>query len=465
MRRLIAVLSLLTAPPLLAQSMPPTPPAGAAAKADALSIPFERYTLPNGLEVILSQDRRAPVVAVNLWYHVGAFHEQPGRTGFAHLFEHMMFQGSEHVADDQHIGMLQKLGASDLNGTTNFDRTNYFETVPSNLLETALWLESDRMGFLLPAMTEEKLRTQKDVVMNERRQGTETQPYGLANERFWQALFPAPHPYHGVVIGSMADLEAATQEDVSSFFNTWYRPSNATLAIVGDFEIDEAKKLVEKYFGSLKSGPKPVAPTVQPAKLAGPVTIDHDEPVASLPMIMMGWHSPALYSQGDATADVLAGILATGRSSRLYKRLVFEKQLAQTVTAYQQSMGAQSVFTIEAVARPGVSLQQLQTEIDAVLAEVRAKGVTQAEVQRVRNRVQTQALNGLQAVGGFGGKSDLLQSYNHFLGEPDKLAWDLARYEAVTPQEVQAFAKKLDDTRVILKATPKAAPAAAKEVK
>jgi len=457
---------LLSASAAWAQAQTAPAPTAAPADTETLSIPFERYKLDNGLEVIMSVDRKIPVVAVNLWYHVGAYHEQPGRTGFAHLFEHMMFQGSQHVADDQHIGMLEKLGATSLNGTTNFDRTNYFQTVPSNHLETALWLESDRMGFLLPAMTEEKLRTQKEVVKNERRQGVETAPYGLAYERFWQALFPAPHPYYGRVIGSMKDLEAATMEDVTGFFKVWYRPSNATLAVVGDFDVEEAKQLIEKYFGSIPSGEKPQAPEVAPASLNAPEQIAFEETIGNLPMVMMGWHTPAMYADGDAEASVLGVVLSQGRSSRLYKRLVFEKELAQSVSAYQQSLGAQSVFVISAMARPGVTAETLQKEIDAVLEEVRTQGVTEDEVQRVRNRLQTSALSGLQRVGGFGGKADTLQEYNHFLGDPGRLAWDMARYNAVTPEMVQQAAQKLDANRVVLIAKPKApAAAATQEVK
>jgi zinc protease len=431
-------------------------PQAQAGQVQAPTIPFERYKLDNGLEVILSQDKRLPVTAVNIWYHVGAMHEQPGRTGFAHLFEHMMFQGSENVGDDVHIAMLERLGASELNGTTSFDRTNYFQTVPVNHLETALWLESDRMGFLLPALDEEKLRNQQEVVMNERRQSTETAPYGLAEEKLWQALFPAPHPYHGVVIGSMKDLQAATVQDVKDFFRKWYAPANATLAVVGDFDKEEARRLIQKYFGTLKSGPKPQAPQLAKVELEEPVVIRHDEPVAALPKLIMGWHSPALFQEGDATADVLSAILSAGKSSRLYERLVHTKQLAQSVTAYQQSLGAQSVFGIEATARPGVTTEQLQAEVDAALQEIRDKGVTADEVQQVRNRLETQMMRGLQKVGGFGGKADQLQTYNHYLGDPGYLQKDLARYEAVTPQMVQDFARSvLNARRVLLHAVPR----------
>jgi zinc protease len=367
-----------------------------------------------------------------------------------------------------HIGMLEQLGATDLNGTTNTDRTNYFETVPSNHLETALWLESDRMGYLLDTLSQEKLQTQQEVVKNERRLGTETAPYGVAKEKLWHALFPAPHPYHGNVIGSMADLEAANVEDVKEFFRKWYAPSNATLAIVGDFDVAKTKSLVEKYFGTLRSAPKPEKPQVAPVKLTKEQVIRHEEQVATLPMLEMAWLSPPYLSEGDATADVLATTLTTGKASRLYKRLVLEKQLAQSVTASQQSLGAQSVFSIDVVARPGVSTDTLQKEVDAVLEDVRKNGVTPQEIARARTRYGTLFLGGLESVGGFGGKADVLQSYNHFIGEPDSLQKDLARYQSVTPEQVKRFAQEQlrPDARAVLHAVPpQQAPAASKENK
>ena len=465
MKVLIAVAVLALGVPALAQQQAKPLEPGR----EALAIPHEKYTLPNGLEVILARDPKLPVVAVNVWYHVGAYHEQPGRTGFAHLFEHMMFQGSKHVPDDVHISMLEQLGATDLNGTTNYDRTNYFETVPSNQLATALWLESDRMGFLLDALDEKKLRTQQEVVKNERRQGVETRPYGLAQEKLWKALFPAPHPYHGKIIGSMEDLDAATVEDVKAFFRKWYAPSNATLAVVGDFDPKEARALVEKYFGSLPSHPEPEKPQVAPVKLSGEKVLRHEEKVGTLPLVAMTWLTPPYLTGGDAAGDVLANALGTGKSSRLYKRLVLEKGLAQSVSATQQSLGAQSVFILEAVARPGVSSEALAREIDAVLEEVRREGITQEELNRSRTRFETQMLAGLQSVGGFGGKADVLQSYNHYQGEPGYLDEDLARYDAVTTDTVRDFAREYlkPDARVVLHAvpTPKAPTSAAKETR
>ncbi|SEU31589.1 M16 family metallopeptidase [Stigmatella erecta] len=463
MKALVAAAALALGLPALAQEAKPPE-----SSRQELAIPYEKYTLPNGLEVLLSVDRKLPIVAVNVWYHVGAYHEVPGRTGFAHLFEHMMFQGSKHVPDDVHIAMLEQLGATDLNGTTNTDRTNYFETVPSNHLETALWLESDRMGYLLDTLSQDKLQTQQEVVKNERRLGTETAPYGIADEKLWHALFPAPHPYHGNVIGSMADLEAATVEDVKEFFRKWYAPSNATLAIVGDFDVEKTKALVEKYFGTLRSAPKPQKPQVAPVKLTREQVIRHEEQVATLPRLSMSWLSPPYLSEGDATADVLGTTLATGKASRLYKRLVLEKQLAQSVSASQQSLGAQSVFSIEVTARPGVSTDTLRKEVDAVLEDVRKNGVTPQEIARARTRYGTLFLGGLQSIGGFGGKADVLQSYNHFTGDPDYLEKDLARYQSVTPEQVKRFAQEQlrPDARAVLHAVPpQQAPAASKENK
>jgi zinc protease len=340
--------------------------------------------------------------------------------------------------------------------------------VPSNHLETALWLESDRMGFLLDALTEEKLRTQKEVVKNERRQGTEAAPYGIAQEKMWHALFPLPHPYHGAVIGSMEDLEAATAEDVKGFFRKWYAPSNATLTIVGDFDVAKTKALVEKYFGGLPSAPKPEKPQVAPVKLTQETVIRHDETVATLPLLTIAWNSPGYLTEGDAIADVLATVLSNGKASRLYKRLVLEKQLAQSVDASQESSGTQSVFSIEVVARPGVSTDTLKKEVDAILEDIRKNGVTAEEVNRARTRFDTQFLAGLQSIGGFSGKADVLQSYNHFIGEPSWVAQDLARYEAVTPEQVKRFANEQlpNNARVVLHAVPPPqAPSAPKEKK
>jgi predicted Zn-dependent peptidase len=418
------------------------PTAAAAPPADpAPTLAFEKYRLPNGLELILHVDRRLPLTAVDVWYHVGAWHEPARRSGFAHLFEHMMFQGSRDVGKEQHSRILERAGGTIINGSTDFDRTNYFETVPRNYLETALWLESDRMGFLLAAMTHEKLDNQREVVKNERRQTRETAPYGLAGEKLWHALFPAGHPYHGAVIGSMADLSAATLEDVKGFFAEWYAPANATLAIAGDFEPAEVKQLVERYFGSLPARPRPSAASHAPVRLEREVVLRHEETVASLPRLSVAWHTPALFAPGDELADVLSAVLSEGRSSRLQRRMMHDRQIAQSVAAYQQSMGAQSVFQVDAVARPGVSTERLLAEVDAALAEVRAGKVTAHEVRRAVNKIETQLMKRLERLGGYRGRTELLQSYNHFRGDPGWLAQDLARYRGVTPAALAALAR------------------------
>jgi zinc protease len=323
---------------------------------DIPKLDIEKYTLPNGLEVILSEDHRVPLVGVDIWYHVGPAHEAPGRTGFAHLFEHMMFQGSKHIESDAHFKLLAGAGASGVNGTTGFDRTNYFETMPSNQLELALWLESDRMGYLLETVDQAKLSNQQDVVRNERRQSTENRPYGIVEETMFKTLFPAGHPYHGVVIGSHADIQAAKLDDVREFFRQYYAPNNATLAIAGDIDKAATKKLIEKYFGSLKRGP-----AVPPVKIQTPVIASERRVVVEdrveLPRLYMAWITPPFFKEGDADADIAGSILGQGRVSRLYKKLEYEKQIAQNVTAYQYSTLHGSVFGIEATARPGHTLK------------------------------------------------------------------------------------------------------------
>ncbi|MFN0064081.1 MAG: M16 family metallopeptidase [Myxococcaceae bacterium] len=428
---------------------------------DVPELKLDTYTLPNGLQIILHVDRRLPTVTVNVWYHVGAYHELPGRTGFAHLFEHMMFQGSKHVGDDVHIPLLERIGATGLNGSTGFDRTNYFQTVPSNHLETALWLESDRMGFLLPAVTPEKLTNQQEVVKNERRQSYEVAPYGLAEEKLTQALFPLPHPYFGSIIGSMKDLEAATLDDVKAFFRRWYAPSNATLVIAGDFDPENTKALVKKYFAGLPGGPKPDLPEVAPVKLDKEVVIRHAEKIARLPKLMVAWHAPAYFQPGDAAADVLSAILAQGRSSRLERRLRLDRTLAASVSVHNQSQQAQSVFQIDAVAHPGVTTETLLRHIDAELDDIRRGGVSTQELQRAKNQLQAAMMSSLQGHGDMGGLADTLQRYNHYLGEPASLARDLARYDTVSATEIQKLLQEAfrSDRRVVVHAIPEAATA------
>jgi zinc protease len=402
-------------------------------------IAFEKYTLPNGLDVILSEDKRLPLVSVNLWYHVGPANEEAGRTGFAHLFEHMMFQGSKHVPPDTHFKFLESAGASEVNGTTDFDRTNYFETLPSNQLELALWLESDRMGYLLDKLDVAELTNQQDVVRNERRQSVENQPYGLAEEAVVHELYPAGHPYRANVMGSHQDIQAAKLEDVKKFFKQYYVPNNASLAIVGDFDKEPTKALVAKYFGTFKKG-EPVPPV---KATTPPITSERRLVVkerVELPRVYMTWLTPAFFKPGDADADMTATILGGGKSSRLYKDLVYQKQIAQDVTAGQQSLVLGSMFQIQVTARPGHTPEELEKAIDEELDKIRTAAPEQAEVERARNTFDTHLIEGLEKQGGFGGVADRLQTYNEYVGTPDYLQQDLQRYDAVTPESVRAFA-------------------------
>ena len=416
---------------------------------------FEKYKLKNGLDVILVEDHRLPLVAVNLWYHVGPANEKQGRTGFAHLFEHMMFQGSKHVGDDQHFKLLEAAGASDINGTTGFDRTNYFQTLPSNQLELALWLESDRMGFLLDTLDERNLANQRDVVRNERRQNRENQPYGLVNEGMFHQLFPKNHPYYAVVIGSHADIEAARLADVREFFKLYYAPNNASLAVVGDIDKAKTKALIEKYFGPIPAGqPVPKIDAVTPPITAERRAVVTDQ--VELPRVYMSWLTDPIYKPGNAEADLLARIIGGGKYSRLYKRLVYEKQIAQDVTAFNQSAALGSVFVISATAKPNVKPEDLEKAIDEELDAVRKEGVRAEELERARNLVQTQIVRGLETLGGFGGVADRLNQYNHYLGDPNYLAQDLSRYDKVTPATALKLAQEKfgKDKRVVVYGVP-----------
>jgi len=432
------------------------------ASSDIPKIAFEKYTLPNGLDVILSRDQRVPMVAVNLWYHVGPANEEPGRTGFAHLFEHMMFQSSKHVPPDSHFKLLEAAGASDINGTTDYDRTNYFETVPSNQLELALWLESDRMGYLLDKVDQAALSNQQDVVRNERRQSVENQPYGLAEETLIQNLFPNGHPYYGNVIGSHADIQAVKLDDVRRFFKQYYSPNNASLAIVGDFDPALAKSLVEKYFSTLKRGADVPAIKAETPK----ITSERRKVVKArveLPRVYMAWVTSPILKPGDADADIASNVLGGGRSSRLYKKLVYEKQIAQSVSAQQSSLILGSVFQIEATARPGHTVEELEQAIEEELTAFRSAPVDTSEVERARNTIETNIIGGLERLGGFGGVADRLNSYNHYLGTPDYLAKDVERYRAVTAASLQSFAKDqlTTNARVVMHVVPGEPEAAA----
>jgi len=404
-----------------------------------VELAFQKYTLANGLEVILREDHRLPIVAVNLWYHVGPANETAGRTGFAHLFEHMMFQGSGHVGDGLHFKLLEGAGASFINGTTDFDRTNYMEDIPSNQIELALWLESDRMGFLLDRLDQAKLSNQQDVVRNERRENYENAPYGLVEEELFHQLFPPGHPYHASIIGSHEDIQAAKLEDVKDFFRRYYAPNNASLAIVGDVDVTRTKALVEKYFGSIPRGPAvpPVERTTPPiASERRAVVKDKVE----LPRVYLAWITPPIFQPGDAEADLTARILGGSKASRLYKSLVFDKKIAQMVTANQQSLQLGSVFQISATAKPGHTAEELERAIDAELAAFATGGPTPDELAAAQNALYSATVLSLENLGSMYGVANRLNTYNHFLHDPGYLNHDLARYAALTPDSLKAFA-------------------------
>ncbi|HYS69383.1 MAG TPA: pitrilysin family protein [Gemmatimonadaceae bacterium] len=418
-------------------------------------IAFEKYQLANGLEVILSQDHRLPLVAVNIWYHVGPANEEAGRTGFAHLFEHMMFQGSRDVKANEHFRYLEGAGSSEYNGTTDFDRTNYFETVPSDQLALALWLESDRMGYLIDKLDQKNLSTQQDVVRNERRQSLENVPYGIVEEAMYHRLFPATHPYYAEVIGSHADIQAAKLEDVRRFFKQYYVPNNATLTIVGDFDPASTKQLVEKYFGPLARGPAVprITATTPPLKSEQRLTVSDQ---VELPRVYIGWLTPPIYKPGDAEAGLTAQILAGDKSSRLYKSLVYDKQIAQDVTINAQSELLGSIFELYATAKPGHTAAELENAINLELDRFRTEGPTATELERARNTIETNVIRGLERLNGFGGVADRLNQYNHYLGNPDYLERDIQRFRDATPASIKTFAQQqlTNDKRVVVYGVP-----------
>lgn len=416
---------------------------------------YEKYRLANGLDVILLEDHRLPLVAVNLWYHVGPANERPGLAGFAHLFEHMMFEGSRHVGEEGHFGHLEAAGASEINGTTDFDRTNYFETLPSNQLELALWLESDRMGFLLEKIDEAKLKNQRDVVRNERRQSIEGQPYGLVQEEIFHQLYPKDHPYYASVIGSHADIEAARLEHVREFFQLYYAPNNASLAIVGDIDPAKTKILVEKYFGPIPAG----APVPKVDIKTPPITAERRAVVTDrveLPRVYITWITDPIYTQEDGACDMVAKILGGGKSSRLFKSLVYEKRIAQDAVAQQYSLSLGSIFTIEATAKPGVKPEDLEKALDEEIEAFCQNGPSEAEIERARNTFESAIIRGLENLGGFGGVADRLNQYNHFLGDPGYLVRDLDRYHKTTASSLQAIARTrlARNARVVIYGVP-----------
>jgi zinc protease len=412
-----------------------------------LRIPHTAHTLANGLTLFVHEDPRTPIVCVNLWYFVGSKDERPGRTGFAHLFEHLMFEGSQHVPKGQFDELLENAGGTN-NGSTSTDRTNYWETLPVGALELALHLESDRMGWFLETITQEKLDGQRDVVKNERRQSYDNRPYGLAYETLMKTLYPADHPYHWPVIGWMEDLDAASLEDVRAFFRTYYGPNNAAITVAGDVKTADVVALVERYFGDIPATDAP------PVRAPAPVVLQEDKRVGlqdavHLPRIYMAWHTPALFAPGDAEMDVAAEVLGAGKSARLYTRLVHELEIAQDVEAFQNSGQIGSSMMITVTAREGVDLTRLETEIRSVIVET-ATDLSQRELDRARHHIETAMVDALQSVGGFGGKADRLNHYYFYTGTADFIAQDLARYRLLTTDRVRAALGRMLAARVVV---------------
>ena len=411
---------------------------GAASPAVPANVPhiaFDKYTLPNGLQVILVEDKRLPLVAVNVWYHVGPANEAPGLAGFAHLFEHMMFAGSKHLPRGLADRLLEGAGATDSNGGTGYDSTSYYDTVPSNQLELALWVHADRMGYLLDVLDQKALTNQQDVVRNERRETVENEPYGIVEEALNHALFPPEHPYYASVIGSHADIQSAKLADVREFFMRYYGPNNASIVIAGDIDKVKTRALVAKYFGGLKRGPDVARPKI----VTPPITAERRLTVpdrVELARVYMGWLTPPAYQPDDAELAVAAQILAGGKSSRLYKSLVYERQIAQDVDADQDARALVSTFLVEVTARAGHTPAELEKAIDAELAALREHGPTQQEVERAKRQIETAMLTSLEQLGG-DGLADQLNHYNQFTGDPGYLAKDIAQLRRITPGDVQ----------------------------
>jgi len=443
-RRILLILLALVAVPLSAQTPAP------------LQVPYQQFRLANGLNVILHRDASIPVVAVNMWYYVGSANEKPGRTGFAHLFEHLMFEGSRHVPEGQFDLLLEGAGG-DNNGSTSNDRTNYVIDVPSNALELALFLESDRMGYLLDTMSPQRVDGQRDVVKNERRQSYENRPYGMASIELDKMLWPPTHPYSWPTIGYMEDLTAASHSDVVEFFKRYYAPNNASLVIAGDIDFDRTRALVEKWFGGIPRG-ETVEPVAPPAAILTGVQKKTLTDKVSLPRLYLAWLTPRFYAPGDSALDMTASVLTGGKNSRLYKRLVYDMQIAQDVSAFQQSGALGSSFLIVATARTGHTAAELQAAIDEELDRLRREGPQPREVQRAINQMEASFYERMERIGSFGGKADQLNAYMFAGGGPDYFAEDLARYTSLSPADIQSAAVQWlpADRRVELVVEPEA---------
>ena len=418
---------------------------------DLLNIEYEKYKLKNGLEVILHKDNNLPLVAVNIWYKVGSANEKKGKTGMAHLFEHMMFQGSENVPKEMHFRYIQEAGGN-LNGSTNSDRTNYYEKLPSNFLELALWLESDRMGFFLPALTQEKLDNQKSVVTNERLERYDNQPYGLSWEIIVSNLYHSKHPYSWPTIGSVKDISSFSLEDVSSFFKKYYSPSNASLVVAGNFKESFAKQKIEEYFEEITDSVynAPVKP--QLVKLESEKYINREENV-QLERIYLAWPSDKAYGKDDASLDILADILSGSKNSRLYKNIVYSKELAQDISAFQFSGKIAGHFMIVATAKKGISLDRIKSEIFKELKNLKLKGAANYELTKTKNSISSNFIFSLQNLDTM---ANQLNFYNYFLGEPNSFNFDLKRYNEVSNEMITGMIDKyLSKPFVELRISPK----------
>lgn len=416
-----------------------------------LDIRCEKYSLSNGLEVILYKNNSLPLVAVNLWYKVGSAQEEKGKTGLAHLFEHMMFQGSENVPKEMHFRFIQEAGGT-LNGSTSFDRTNYFEKLPSNELELALWLESDRMGFLQNSLDQEKLDNQKNVVYNERLERYDNQPYGLAWEILLSNLYPEGHPYSWATIGYPDDIKNYKLEDVKNFFRVHYSPNNASLVVAGDFDTDKTKKMISNYFEPIQSNSKVKGISTSLEKLDSPKKIIHKDNV-QLERLYLAWHTVKAFQESDSSLDILSDILAGSKNSRLHKKLVFELEIAQDVYAMQFSGKYAGHFLIVATAKPGKSLEQINNVINEEIEAIINKGISDRELQKSKNGIKSNFIYSLQNLDML---ADHLNLYNFYFGKPNSFMFDLERYNSVNEKAVEKAASKyLKSNRVDLRIVPK----------
>ncbi len=414
-----------------------------------MNIQFEEYTLPNGLHVILHKETHVPIVAINLWYKVGSRNEKPGKTGFAHLFEHMMFQGSAHIPPEMHFQLIQSVGGT-LNGSTFFDRTNYYETLPSHYLEMGLWLESDRMGYLLPALNEEKFKTQLEVVKNERRQRYENQPYGLWLEKILELAFEPDYPYHWPVIGYMEDLEKATLDDIKEFFRTYYAPNNASLALSGDFDVEEARELIEKYFAGIPANQNiPQADKHFTGYRQGEkVAVVKDK--VHLPRLHYAYHLPGICGNEIYSSDVISGLLTGGKSSRLFQKLVYKKQMVQDIQSFVLPMTDTSLFFIVATPRPDQTVEAVAGEIEEEIYRLQDEEVPFAELDRVKNQVVAQKVRDLQSVSV---RADMLNMFYTYFQETERINRDIENYLKINEKDIlqtaQNFLRPDNRVRVI----------------